>query len=278
MLKIIKKWSRKTKIQLVIALVLTVALIVAVPTYSWFNYERKVAELAKIKSPDNLYINAAHKEDVIYLDMSTIDVSQKIPNTETPITSQSFVFSVSGEWVNHFSLQIEHTTNNPYTYTFYEGTIYASEPDLAAAHPNYQTRNSDGSLNYVEYVATNVYDSEELSKIQGWPNYPANDVVSIQTGNTYYIWIGDAITNKDGNQGSYVTASAALEQKSYETGTHREDHVVPRYWQLDKIETGGAKNVPFYKTYVIKASWTGVSNISDFNKETDLFYISAFVR
>ena len=55
------------------------------------------------------------------VDMSSIDLTKKIPNTDTPITAQSFVFSVSGEWVNSFTIQIEHTTNNPFTYTFYEG-------------------------------------------------------------------------------------------------------------------------------------------------------------
>ena len=133
------------------------------------------------------------------------------------------------------------------------------------------------ALKYVEYTASNVYDAKELSKITGWPNYPDDDVDSIPTGSTYYIWIGDEITNKDGENGSYITGSDALTQKSYESDTHYDSRVVPRYWQLNKILTGSAKNVPFYNTYVITASWTGVENITAYKKETDLFYISAFV-
>ena len=110
----IKKMSKRKKVQTVIALALTVALCFAIPAYSWFINQKKIAEIAKIKAPDELYINAAHKEDIINLDMSAINVSQKIPNSNDLITSQSFVFSVSGEWVNSFTLQIEHTTNNPY--------------------------------------------------------------------------------------------------------------------------------------------------------------------
>lgn len=276
-LKKIKALSLPFKIQIIIALALTAALIVSVPTYSWFNYEKKIAELAKIKSPDNLYINAAHKEDVVYLDMSSIDVSQKVPNSQSPITSQSFVFSVSGEWVTNFTLQIEHTNNNPFTYSFHEGTIYATEQAMSADHPDYQTRNSDGSLKYVEYTATNIYDAKESSKILGWPNYPANDVASIADGSTYYIWIGGDIKNKNNETGSYLSASTALREKSYESGTYYDSRVVPSYWQLNKILTGSDKNVPFYKTYVITASWTGVANIESYKKETDLFYISAFV-
>lgn len=279
----IKKMSKRKKVQTVIALALTVALCFAIPAFSWFNNQKKIAEIAKIKAPDELYINAAHKEDVINLDMSSINVSQKIPNKNTLITSQSFVFSISGEWVNSFTLQIEHTTNNPYTYTFHEGEIYKSESDMRAAHPNCDTRNTDGSLKYVEYVATNVYDSEEMSKITTWPD----DGLTIETGHTYYIWIGDEIKNKTNNTGSYINKAdgerysdgSTLTPKSYESGTVKDKYADPVYWQLKNIKGGDTKGQPFYKTYVIKASWTGISDVAeDYNKETDIFYISAFVE
>ena len=284
----IKSSSRSVKIQLAIALALSVALGIVAPVYAWFNYERKLAERAKVKSPDNLYINAAHKEDIMYLDMSSINVSQVVPGTETPVTSESFVFSVSGEWVTNYTLQIEHTTNNPYTYSFHEGKIYESLEDMKADDPaGYKTEYPDTyaakyderdpvthALKYVKYTASNVYDAKELKKISGWPNYPPDDVASIQAGSTYYVWIGDVITNKDGDHGDYITVSA---DKSYGSSTHYDSRVVPRYWQLKKILTKSAKNVPFYNTYVITATWTGVNNIPSYKKETDLFYISAFV-
>lgn len=279
----IKKMSKRKKVQTVIALALTVALCFAIPAYSWFINQKKIAEIAKIKAPDELYINAAHKEDIINLDMSAINVSQKIPNSIDLITSQSFVFSISGEWVNSFTLQIEHTTNNPYTYTFHEGEIYKSESDMRAAHPNCDTRNTDGSLKYVEYVATNVYDSEEMSKITTWPD----DGLTIETGHTYYIWIGDEIKNKTNNTGSYINKAdgerysdgSTLTPKSYESGTVKDKYADPVYWQLKNIKGGDTKGQPFYKTYVIKASWTGISDVAeDYNKETDIFYISAFVE
>ena len=279
----IKKMSKRKKVQTVIALALTVALCFAIPAYSWFINHKKIAEIAKIKAPDELYINAAHKEDIINLDMSAINVSQKIPNSNDLITSQSFVFSVSGEWVNSFTLQIEHTTNNPYTYTFHEGEIYKSESDMRAAHSNCDTRNTDGSLKYVEYVATNVYDSEEMSKITTWPD----DGLTIETGHTYYIWIGDEIKNKTNNTGSYINKAdgerysdgSTLTPKSYESGTVKDKYADPVYWQLKNIKGGDTKGQPFYKTYVIKASWTGVTDVAEnYNKETDIFYISAFVE
>ena len=112
----------------------------------------------------------------------------------------------------------------------------------------------------MKYTASNVYDAKELKKISGWPNYPPDDVASIQAGSTYYVWIGDVSADK-----------------SYGSSTHYDSRVVPRYWQLKKILTKSAKNVPFYNTYVITATWTGVNNIPSYKKETDLFYISAFV-
>ena len=317
--KSIKKLSLSTKIQLVIAIILTIVLAITIPTYSWFNYERRVAELAKIKSPDNLYINAAHKEDVIHLDMSSIDLTKKIPNTDTPITAQSFVFSVSGEWVNSFTLQIEHTTNNPFTYTFYEGTVYPSKAAMLSAHPECDTRNAtDGSLPYVEYIATNEYDAEEIrKKIAGYPDsipptefsttdaHGATSYFSqIPKGQTYYIWYGDTetnyIKNKTGDCGQYLNlkettriinegtpeetteiiteryAGDLLKEKSYEGNQTYNRYALPVYWQLKNIGAGVNKGSSFYKTYIVKVSWTG-QDMDAYKKETDLFYISAFV-
>lgn len=301
--KSIKKLSLSTKIQLVIAIILTIALAITIPTYSWFNYERRVAELAKIKSPDNLYINAAHKEDVIHLDMSSIDLTQKIPNTDTPITAQSFVFSVSGEWVNSFTLQIEHTTNNPFTYTFYEGKVYPSKAAMEAEHSDCDTRNeTDGSLPYVEYIATNEYDAEEMRKVSGYPdsipptefsttdNQGATSYFSqISAGQTYYIWYGDTsanlIKNKNNATGGYLNKvsgqryanyASNLTQKSYEGSQAYNRYALPVYWQLKNIGAGVTKGASFYKTYIVKVSWTG-EDMDAYKKETDLFYISAFV-
>ena len=178
-LKRFRTLSKKKKVEVVAASVLTLILIVAIPIFAWFANQKKIAELAKIKAPDELYINAAHKEDIINLDMTSVDVTKKYTTTdngvltEHDITSQSFVFSVSGEWVNSYTLQIEHTTNNPFKYTICEGKLYKSVADMKADDPagyggenlnRYDERNADGSLKYVEYRATNVYDTAEMQK------------------------------------------------------------------------------------------------------------------
>ena len=289
-IKKIKSLSKVTKIEIVVALILTIAMCVAIPVYAWFTNQKKIAELAKIKAPDELYINAAHKEDIINLDMTSVDVTQKYTTldngilTEHDITSQSFVFSVSGEWVNSYTLQIEHTTNNPFKYTICEGEIYKSIADMKTQHSDCEDRNSDGSLKYVEYRATNVYDSAEMQKITNW----RDDGLDIQTGKLYYIWIGNEVKNKNNQTGSYLNqtgsgtdnryANDTYLDKSYETGTQYQKYAKPLIWQLKNIKASDIKTAPFYNTYVIKIDWTGVNNITDYKKETDIFYISAFVE
>lgn len=286
-----KKMSVRTKIEIVVALILTVMFVLGIKSYAWFTNQKKMAELAKIKAPDELYVNAAHKEDIINLDMTSVDVTKKYTSldngvlTEHDITSQSYVFSVSGEWVNSYTLQIEHTTNNPFKYTICEGEIYKSIADMKLKHPNCEERNAgDGSLKYVEYRATNVYDTAEMQKITNWQD----DGLSIETGKLYYIWIGDEIKNKNNQTGSYFNqtgsgtdnryANDLFLDKSYEQGTHYQKYAKPLIWQLKNIKASDNKTAPFYNTYVIKIDWTGVENITDYKKETDIFYISAFVE
>ena len=292
MTKVIRKirdLSTLTKIEIVVALILTIVMCAAIPVYAWFTNQKKIAELAKIKAPDELYINAAHKEDIINLDMTSVDVTKKYTTTdngvltEHDITSQSFVFSVSGEWVNSYTLQIEHTTNNPFKYTICEGEIYKSIADMKVKHSDCEDRNEDGSLKYVEYRATNVYDTAEMQKITNW----GDDGLDIEIGQLYYVWIGDEVKNKNNQTGRYLNqtgsgtdnryANDTYLDKSYESGTKYQKYAKPLFWQLKNIKASDTK-APFYNTYVIKIDWTGVDNITDYKKETDIFYISAFVE
>ncbi len=292
MTKVIRKirdLSTLTKIEIVVALILTIVMCAAIPVYAWFTNQKKIAELAKIKAPDELYINAAHKEDIINLDMTSVDVTKKYTTTdngvltEHDITSQSFVFSVSGEWVNSYTLQIEHTTNNPFKYTICEGEIYKSIAEMKVKHSDCEDRNDDGSLKYIEYRATNVYDTAEMQKITNW----GDDGLTIETGQLYYVWIGDEVKNKNNQTGRYLNqtgsgtdkryANDTYLDKSYESGTKYQKYAKPLFWQLKNIKASDTK-APFYNTYVIKIDWTGVDNITDYKKETDIFYISAFVE
>lgn len=304
--------KRKRIIELIVAILLTVVLIVAIPVYAWFSNLNEMAKLAKIKAPDDLYINAAHKEDKIHLDMRDINVMQSYTpegGEETSVTAQNFPFTVSGNYVNWYTLQIEHTTNNPYTYSVYEGTVYKvfkeadgsiTQVDIGEGeyvdkilnvktgkrideeNPNYKDRNAeDHSLNYVEYIATADFDAEEALKVT-FPSEP----VTVSKGDTLYVVVGAELTNIEGNKGGYlnkadgarIIANSNLTSKSYDGYENFNIYADPLYWQLKKVKGGTSKSEAFYNTYILKVSWTGVSSISRYAKETDMVYISAFVE
>ena len=281
-MRLIRKLSeagkRKKKAEIIISVALAVAFVISVPVFAWFNYQRRIAKLAKIKAPDDLYINAAHREDKILLDMRTIDVSNP------SVTSQNFVFTVSGNYVNNYTLQFEYTTNNPYTYTIHKGTIYKvmnngsilniiTQNSIQSEHSDWDTPNSDGSKKYVEYVATNSFDREEEAKVTFAP-----DPIPVSEGDRLVIYVGDTVN------GTYLNKSAteriddgSLTAKSYDNYTVFNKYADPVFWQKTNISSGASKGSSFYNTYVINVSWTGVSNIAAYDKETDITYISAFV-
>ena len=125
----------KRKIVVVTAVLLTIALSISIPVYAWFSKQRKAAEMFKVQYPNSLYINAAHREDRIYFNLDGIDVNNYLYNPDgTPqkdehgnalkVTKYRYVFAVSGDNTEEFTLQMAHTNNNMFTYTIYPATQY----------------------------------------------------------------------------------------------------------------------------------------------------------
>lgn len=110
-----KKLNKKKKIQLVAAMALTAALLVALPLYAWFTHTRSIAMTTKINAPTQLYITAGNKESVANLEMGNIDV-------ETEPKYKDFVFGISGKYVSKYQIQLAHTTNIPFTYKIYRAS------------------------------------------------------------------------------------------------------------------------------------------------------------
>jgi hypothetical protein len=69
-----RKLEKKKKLQLVIAVSISVVLLVALPVYAWFTHKRSIALTTKINAPTQLYITAGNKESVANLEMADIDV------------------------------------------------------------------------------------------------------------------------------------------------------------------------------------------------------------
>lgn len=127
-----RKLEKKKKLQLVIAVSISVVLLVALPVYAWFTHKRSIALTTKINAPTQLYITAGNKESVANLEMGNIDVESG--------TYKDFVFGVSGKDVSKYQIQLAHTTNIPFEYEIYraksvgeteksEAVVYVSDEE-----------------------------------------------------------------------------------------------------------------------------------------------------
>lgn len=106
-----RKLEKKKKLQLVIAVSISVVLLVALPVYAWFTHKRSIALTTKINAPTQLYITAGNKESVANLEMADIDVENG--------SYKDFVFGIGGTDVQNYQIQLAHTTNIPFEYEIY---------------------------------------------------------------------------------------------------------------------------------------------------------------
>ena len=266
-----KKLKRIQKIELAAALFLTVAAVIGVPTYAWFNYQKGLAELLLIKSPDLLYITSANAEAVKNFDMSGINVeATKVVNgVEEHVTSKMFPFCVAGDYVPDFTLQLAHTSNNPFKYEIFEGTVYLTE---AAA----QASGND----YVEYNVT--YDLSGIS-VDGLSrdSVTAGDILYIAKGSS--LQTGSA-ANTAGFTGRYLnmsndnrTATTKYLEECYGDYSIYTNYELPLYWQCSSIPSVDDPlnhGNTFFKTFIIEVSWD--ADEARNNKETDIVYLMAY--
>ena len=274
----IKSLKLKDKIQLSIALLLTLAIIASIPVYAWFNHRRQIAELQKIKTPDLLFISAAYAEDVKYFQIPSIDVADE-NNTKH---RQVFPFAVAGEYVPEFTLQLAHTTNIPFTYKIYEADYYNTEADAKAA---ITTKNESiaEEANKLSYE----YDAVEYTVKAKWTMLDQYTLSqrTLNEGETLYLVKGNLVSGSYLNSttsGTRTIASQKYHQETYKDGDGTYDQVQtyaePLYWQSNKIQSvpnpSGWGGNPFFKTFVIEISWNPSEIQND--KETDMIYLSAY--
>lgn len=269
--KAIKVLSKVQKIELTAALLVTLSAIIVIPVYAWFSYQRELAELQLIKSPDLLYITAANAEAVKNLDMSGINVeATRIVNGVTEnITSKMFPFCVAGDYVPTFTLQLAHTSNNAFKYEIFEGTVYTTEA-LAIA----------SGKDYVEYNVTYNLSGIEVTGLSR-DSVTAGDILYIAKGSS--LQTGSA-ANTGGFTGRYLnmsgdnrTATTKYLEECYESYTNYTNYELPLYWQCSSIPSVDDPlnhGNTFFKTFIIEVSWE-VRTVTN-NKETDIVYLMAF--
>lgn len=292
---------KKKKIQLIVASSLTVLMMIAVPVYSWFTFQRQTARYERINSPDTLYLTAANREDTIYLKMDRINVKGYWYNDsneqEGRVGYKYYVFSVAGEYVTNYNLQLAHTQNNPYQYEIFEANVSKTKPagvverdyvtytvqkDYPDGLPSIDDHLDSVSKNDVLYYTIKTDDSSNHAPI----SLNAKNTNPL-TASTYIVAGNTSYGNYNGHYLNVQTTGtdAGLADSTYHNDTysynHVEKHAEPLYWQATGIEVDGASGRDsFYHEYILKVSWDTSANLDELAKykDTDIVYITAAVN
>ena len=191
-----RKLEKKKKLQLVIAVVLSVVLLVALPVYAWFTHKRSIALTTKINAPTQLYITAGNKESVANLEMADIDVENG--------SYKDFVFGIGGADVQQYQIQLAHTTNIPFEYEIYRAkdvpeadknndtVVYVSDEENKTFY--YKIDGSKISGHYLNQQGSEILANSTLHE-KSYDTYS-----NVQKNAEALYWQSDALTvidNKD---------------------------------------------------------------------------------
>lgn len=241
--------KKAQKIELVLAAVLTLAIIIGVPVYAWFVQEDRVEAFTKIKAPITLDIRAGKKKDIENFVLDGIDLKGIMENNEP----ERFVFCVkTGKPDVEYDIQLAHTTNIPFTYTLYR----AAEV-------------TDGGSYHVDFTPIDYPDEHTYYKIDG-----AALNLEILNGDqaTASHYGRELAKNYDGYY--------SITYDSQATDGIPEIYAVPLYSQATVTAIDAD-----YDFFILELGWTASSktdfdqwNIADNNKESDVIYISASIH
>ena len=221
-------------IGLSIAMFFTFAILVVVPVYAWLS-GHEVVVYAPINTSTSLYIGAGNEEDIRYLSFEGIDATSAQRYVD-------YVFSVTGEFVRHYKIQLAFTTNNEFTFELYKATT--TKPENPSGQVDYVTHPLDGSS-----AQTITYYIDNNGKVNGsYRNQKGNDLLgNDSTSNPFY----------SDTYGSY---------------TYVDKNAVPLYWQTNAtIEAGGDS---FHHFYILRLI---IGNKTTNDRETDIICIAARV-
>lgn len=191
-----RKLEKKKKLQLVIAVSISVVLLVALPVYAWFTHKCSIALTTKINAPTQLYITAGNKESVENLEMADIDVENG--------SYKDFVFGIGGADVQQYQIQLAHTTNIPFEYEIYraksvsetekstEAVVYVSDSDGTF----YYDKSGDSPISgkYLNRDGTEILANSTLHE-KSYDSYG-----NVQKNSEALYWQSDTLTvidNKD---------------------------------------------------------------------------------
>ena len=273
--------EKSQKIQLLAALLMTILLVIALPTYAWFSDQREIAVSTKIDSPATLEIKAGGEQAIINFELSDIDTEDTSYNSYTKdgveYYYKDFVFCVKGKSLSVYDLQLAHTTNIAFKYDIYSA-IADNNGDILYMPKDNNAANSQ------RYRLARI-----RTDIDGQAVLDDND-------NAIY---DDYSTPLDGEYanatitGNRVVVNNSLTGRSYnKTGANDDDdlqkYADPAYWIKRGIVVHSIQKQDggFTHAYVLRISWIMPNSINDSdreenldivqnNKETDMIYITA---
>ena len=143
----IEAMDKAQKIQLIAALIMTVLLIISMPTFAWFLYHNEMAVSTKIDSPATLEIKSGghpgEEQAIINFELSDIDTEDSTYNhyTKDGVTYyyKDFVFCVKGKSLSSYDLQLAHTTNIQFDYSIYRADQKNTEAAALSAAMDLQS-------------------------------------------------------------------------------------------------------------------------------------------
>ena len=299
------KLPLKKKVQIIAAAVLTVSVITAIPVYAWFSSQKKAAEMYKVKHPDSLFINAAHREDQVNFDLGEINMLEvrhdyngnwldengnivADKSDAATVTRMLYAFSVSGANCKSYTLQMAHTTNNMFTYKIYNAKQYYYDKGTEAndgtnGQPVIKSEDivpagTDDS-NIYKYKLNANSNSENPIKVVF-----SDDVENVPAGveNVYYVfgdspevsgtYINDKNSDVLGDKPGVTGYDPRYYDANYEGNTNVDDNAVPLYWQAVCSPTSDTSN-NFCDYYILEVTFkTRPSTVLP--KESDLVYFS----
>lgn len=293
-MKIIDWWksiSKKQRIEVVVALLATVAFTIQVPSvYAWFTNRRQAARFERINSPNTLYITAAHREDVVNLVMDDINVSDKwiaSDGTEYDMKYKDYVFSVAGERIDTFTLQLAHTTNNRYQYEIFLAERYTPQATDVEGRDYVSYKVTNEIAEDVPYeadsIATNtvLYYRPKLSAPKESGGLPITLNETVKTDDETSDQIETNVYNGITFNGHYLngvdgeTANRSIQSQSYDSYPDKyiEEHANALYWQCTNVPGGdNTTNSAFYVEFILRVYFN--ENPTAF-KDTDIIYITA---
>lgn len=282
----IEAMDKAQKIQLIAALIMTVLLIISMPTFAWFSHQNEMAVSTKIDSPATLEIKSGghpgEEQAIINFELSDIDTEDSTYNhyTKDGVTYyyKDFVFCVKGKTLSSYDLQLAHTTNIAFKYEIYSAVADDNGDILYMPKDN----NAANSQRY------------RLARIKTDTN---GDAVLDNNDEAIYEDYDVPLDGEYANAtivGNRVVVNDSLKGRSYDVGTNGDNvqqYANPAYWIKRGIVVHSIQKQDggFTHPYVLRISWIMSTSIDDEareedlnivqnNKETDMIYITAKAR